>query len=165
MVSLFPKETWRERPNGLRKDLVQLLADMKPGFIRFPGGCIVEGRRLDGRYHWKTTIGEIAERKALVNRWNDEFQHRPAPDYYPVVRAGILRILPACRGRRRRAAADRQLRHGVPVQFEPRLRAARRVRIRYVQDALDLIEFANGPVDEPHGASCARRWGIRRRST
>ena len=82
MVSLYPKETWQNRPNGLRKDLVQLLADMKPGFIRFPGGCIVEGRRLELRYDWKKTVGEIAERKALVNRWNDEFSHRPAPDYF-----------------------------------------------------------------------------------
>ena len=50
MVSLYPKETWKNRPNGLRTDLVQLLADMKPGFMRFPGGCIVEGRRLELRY-------------------------------------------------------------------------------------------------------------------
>ena len=50
MISLYPKETWKNRPNGLRKDMVQLLADMKPGFVRFPGGCIVEGRRLESRY-------------------------------------------------------------------------------------------------------------------
>jgi hypothetical protein len=53
MISLFPQHTWKERPNGLRADLVQLLADMKPGFIRFPGGCIVEGRELAARYQWK----------------------------------------------------------------------------------------------------------------
>ena len=82
MVSLYPKETWKNRPNGLRKDLVQLLADMKPGFIRFPGGCIVEGRRLELRYDWKKTVGDVSERKALVNRWNDEFGHRPTPDYF-----------------------------------------------------------------------------------
>ena len=62
MVSLFPVETWQHRPNGLRKDLVQLLADMHPGFIRFPGGCIVEGRRLANRYQWKNTVGDIDER-------------------------------------------------------------------------------------------------------
>jgi alpha-N-arabinofuranosidase len=61
---------------------VQLLADMKPGFIRFPGGCIVEGRRLELRYDWKKTVGELSERKSLVNRWNEEFAHRPAPDYF-----------------------------------------------------------------------------------
>jgi len=53
MVSLFPQHTWKERPQGLRADLVQWLADLKPGFIRFPGGCIVEGRDLANRYQWK----------------------------------------------------------------------------------------------------------------
>ena len=55
---------------------------MKPGFLRFPGGCIVEGRRLELRYDWKQTVGDISGRKALVNRWNDEFDHRPTPDYF-----------------------------------------------------------------------------------
>ena len=61
MVSLFPRDTWKQRPNGLRPDLVRWLADLKPAFLRFPGGCIVEGRRLDLRYQWKTTIGDLAE--------------------------------------------------------------------------------------------------------
>jgi alpha-N-arabinofuranosidase len=55
MISLFPQETWNNRPNGLRKDLVQKLYDLKPGFLRFPGGCIVEGRNLAERYQWKKT--------------------------------------------------------------------------------------------------------------
>ncbi|HTD56547.1 MAG TPA: hypothetical protein VK670_14250, partial [Silvibacterium sp.] len=78
LVSLYPVDTWKRRPNGLRKDLVQLLYDMHPGFIRFPGGCIVEGRRLVNRYQWKTTVGDISQRKTIVNRWNDEFDQRPA---------------------------------------------------------------------------------------
>ena len=82
MVSLFPVDTWNHRANGLRKDIVQLLYDMHPGFIRFPGGCIVEGRQLATRYRWKTTVGDIAERKSIINRWNDEFDHKPAPDYF-----------------------------------------------------------------------------------
>jgi alpha-N-arabinofuranosidase len=53
MISLFPADTWKGRKNGLRKDLVQLLYDMNPGFLRFPGGCIVEGRTLEQRYQWK----------------------------------------------------------------------------------------------------------------
>src|SRR6476646_2421220 len=73
MVSLFPVDTWQHRPNGLRKDLVQLLADMHPGFLRFPGGCIVEGRLLARRERWKTTVGDIAKRQTIINRWNDEF--------------------------------------------------------------------------------------------
>ena len=61
MVSFFPADTWKGRPDGLRKDLVQMIADLKPGFIRFPGGCIVEGRDLTNRYQWKTTVGPVDE--------------------------------------------------------------------------------------------------------
>ncbi len=82
MVSLFPVNTWKNREGGLRADLVQLLADMKPGFLRFPGGCIVEGRDLDSRYQWKKTVGTIEERELIINRWNTEFAHRLAPDYF-----------------------------------------------------------------------------------
>ena len=55
---------------------------MHPGFLRFPGGCIVEGRYLEYRYQWKTTIGDPNDRTLIINRWNDEFPHKPAPDYY-----------------------------------------------------------------------------------
>ena len=81
LISLFPKKTWRGRAGGLRADLVQLLSDLKPGFVRFPGGCIVEGRELATRYQWKNTIGDVADRKLIINRWNQEFRHKPAPDY------------------------------------------------------------------------------------
>jgi alpha-L-arabinofuranosidase len=57
MISLFPSDTWKGRKEGLRADMVQMLADMKPGFIRFPGGCIVEGHDLSVRYQWKKTLG------------------------------------------------------------------------------------------------------------
>ena len=82
MVSLYPVDTWNHRANGLRPDLVQLLADLHPGFLRFPGGCIVEGRQLATRYRWKKTVGDIAERQTIINRWSDEFDHRPTPDYF-----------------------------------------------------------------------------------
>jgi hypothetical protein len=81
-VSLFPRETWKQRNGGLRKDLVQLLEELKPGFLRFPGGCIVEGRDLANRYQWKNTVGGLDNRKLLMNRWNVEFPKRAAPDYY-----------------------------------------------------------------------------------
>ncbi len=89
MVSLFPVDTWKGPPNGLRKDLVQLLYDMHPGFIRFPGGCIVEGRQLLTRYRWKTTVGDIAKRQTIINRWNYEFDQRPAPDYFQLFGLGF----------------------------------------------------------------------------
>src|SRR5262249_9713742 len=69
MVSLFPQKTWKNRPGGLRADMVQALADLKPGFMRFPGGCIVEGSELAVRYQWKKTIGPVEERPLLINRW------------------------------------------------------------------------------------------------
>src|ERR671923_221622 len=77
MVSLFPADTFNNRPYGLRKDLAQMLKDMHPGFLRFPGGCIVEGRYLETRYQWKKTIGDPSDRTLLINRWNDEFPHKP----------------------------------------------------------------------------------------
>src|SRR5688572_6229842 len=81
-VSLFPQKTWKDRPGGLRADMIQALADLKPGFFRFPGGCIVEGSDLSKRYQWKNTLGPVEERPLLINRWNYEFLHRPTPDYY-----------------------------------------------------------------------------------
>ena len=75
VVSLFPKDTFNGRENGLRPDLMQLLKDMQPGFLRFPGGCIVEGRTLAERYQWKETIGDVAARVPLITRWNTEFTH------------------------------------------------------------------------------------------
>lgn len=82
MISLFPQHTWKERGNGLRADLVQLLADIHPGFLRFPGGCIVEGRELVNRYQWKKTVGDVNDRELIMNRWNNEFAHRATPDYF-----------------------------------------------------------------------------------
>src|SRR4029078_7866185 len=69
LVAVFPADTWAHRENGLRADLVQLLKDLHPGFLRFPGGSIVEGRFLEGRYQWKKTIGGPAGAEADVDRW------------------------------------------------------------------------------------------------
>ena len=96
----------------------QLLKDLHPGFLRFPGGCIVEGRYLDGRYQWKKTIGDPCRTGALiVNRWNDEFVDKPAPDYYQSFGLGFYEYFQLAEDHRRRAAADPQLRDGVPVQL------------------------------------------------
>jgi len=150
MVSLFPQHTWKERPGGLRADLVQLLADMKPGFIRFPGGCIVEGRDLVSRYQWKKTVGNVEDRQLIVNRWNTEFAHRPTPDYYQSFGLGFFEYF--------RLAEDigaeplPVLNCGMACQFN----TAEVVPVGdldpYIQDALDLIEFANGDVNTKWGA-------------
>ena len=149
MVSLFPVDTWNHRPNGLRKDLVQLLYDMHPGFIRFPGGCIVEGRRLMTRYRWKTTVGDIAERHAIVNRWNDEFDFRPAPDYFQSFGLGFYEYFQLAEDIGARPLPI--LNCGMACQFNSSETAKLDELNEYIQDALDLIEFANGPVDSPWG--------------
>jgi alpha-N-arabinofuranosidase len=152
MVSLFPVDTWKGRANGLRADLVQMLADLKPGFLRFPGGCIVEGRSLDVRYQWKTTIGDPAERKLIVNRWNTEFNHRLTPDYYQSFGLGFYEyfLLSEDLG----AEPMPILNCGMACQFNTGELAPLEELGPYVQDALDLIEFANGPAD--------RGWGRKR---
>jgi alpha-N-arabinofuranosidase len=149
MVSLFPVDTWKGRPNGLRKDLVQLLADMHPGFIRFPGGCIVEGRQLLTRYRWKTTIGDVAERKTIINRWNDEFDFRPAPDYFQSFGLGFYEYFQLAEDIGARPLPI--LNCGMACQFNTDETAKMSELDEYVQDALDLIDFANGPVTSPWG--------------
>jgi alpha-L-arabinofuranosidase len=149
MISLFPVDTWAHRPNGLRKDLVQLLADMHPGFIRFPGGCIVEGRRLATRYQWKTTVGDIAARRTIVNRWNDEFDHRPAPDYFQSFGLGFYEYFQLAEDIG--AAPLPILNCGMACQFNTSELAQQSDTKEYIQDALDLIEFANGPATSPWG--------------
>jgi alpha-L-arabinofuranosidase len=149
MVSLYPKETWKDRPNGLRKDLVQLLADMQPGFIRFPGGCIVEGRRLELRYDWKNTVGGISERQTLVNRWNDEFDHRPTPDYFQSFGLGFFEYFQLAEDVG--ASPLPIVNCGMACQFNSSETVPLEKLDPFVQDALDLIAFANGPVDS--------RWG------
>ncbi len=149
MVSLFPGDTWKGRPNGLRADLVQLLADMKPGFIRFPGGCIVEGYNLDLRYQWKKTIGDIDSRKTIINRWNTEFAHRLTPDYYQSFGLGFFEYFQLAED----IGAEPLpiLNCGMACQFNS-AEVADLVEIDpYIQDALDLIEFANGAPDTKWG--------------
>jgi alpha-N-arabinofuranosidase len=149
MVSLFPVDTFKHRPNGLRKDLVQLLADMHPGFLRFPGGCIVEGRLLATRYRWKTSIGDIAQRKTIINRWNDEFDYRPAPDYFQSFGLGFYEYFQLAEDIGAQPLPI--LNCGMACQFNTDETAALDQLDEYIKDALDLIEFANGPVTSPWG--------------
>lgn len=151
-ISLFPSDTWKGREGGLRKDLAEALADLSPGVFRFPGGCIVEGTDLETRYNWKNSIGPVENRPLNENRWEYTFPHRFYPDYFqsyglgffeffqlsedigaeplPIVSCGL-----ACQFQNNDISAH------VPVdQLDP-----------YIQDALDLIEFANGPTDSEWG--------------
>jgi alpha-L-arabinofuranosidase len=149
IISLFPEDTWKKRPGGMRADMIQMLADMKPGFIRFPGGCIVEGHDLSVRYQWKKTIGPIEDRQLIINRWNSEFSHRPTPDYFQTFGLGFFEYFQLAEDIG--ATALPILNCGMACQFN----TAEVVPIDqldpYVQDALDLIEFANGDVNSQWG--------------
>jgi alpha-L-arabinofuranosidase len=142
IVSLFPHDTWKNRPGGLRNDLVQKIADLKPGFIRFPGGCIVEGKDLSNRYQWKTTVGNVYDRTLIMNRWNVEFRHRPAPDYYQSFGLGFYEyfLLADDLG----AEPLPILNCGMACQFNSGEVVAMDELQPYIDDALDLIEFSNG---------------------
>lgn len=150
MVSLFPADTWKERPNGLRKDIVEMIADLKPGFIRFPGGCIVEGRDLTNRYQWKTTLGPIEERKMIINRWNMEIRDRQAPDYFQSFGLGFFEYFQLAED----IGAEPLpiLNCGMSCQFNAGEVVPLNELDPYIQDALDLIEFANGTTSTKWGA-------------
>lgn len=149
MISLFPEDTWKKRPGGMRADMIQMLADMKPGFVRFPGGCIVEGIDLANRYQWKKTIGPIEERQLIMNRWNVEFPHRAAPDYFQTFGLGFFEYFQLCED----IGAEPLpiLNCGMACQFNTAEVVALDQLDPYVQDALDLIEFANGDVTTTWG--------------
>lgn len=149
MISLFPEDTWKGRKNGLRKDIVQLLADMKPGFLRFPGGCIVEGRTLAERYQWKKTVGDVENREMLINRWNEEFAHKPTPDYFQTFGLGFFEYFQLSEDLG--AEALPILSCGIACQFNTGELVPMEDLDPYVQDALDLIEFANGGTETPWG--------------
>ena len=149
MISLFPNDTWKNRPGGLRSDLVQLLADLKPGFIRFPGGCIVEGYELATRYQWKKTIGNVEDRKVIINRWNTEFKHRLTPDYFQSFGLGFFEYFQLAEDLG--AEPLPILSCGMACQFNSAEVVPMDQLDPYIQDALDLVEFANGAADSPWG--------------
>lgn len=144
-ISLFPVDTWKGHENGLRKDLAQALADLKPGIFRFPGGCIVEGTDLATRYDWKNSVGPVENRPLNENRWQYTFAHRFYPDYYQSYGLGFYEFFQL--SEEIGAEPLPVLSCGLSCQFQnPNADAHVPVdRLQdYVQDALDLIEFANG---------------------
>jgi alpha-L-arabinofuranosidase len=154
MVSLFPQQTFNNRRNGLRPDLAQLLKDLRPGFVRFPGGCIVEGRTLSQRYQWKSTIGDVAQRRLIMNRWNVEFPPpRNAPDYYESMGLGFFEYFQLCEDIGAKPLPI--LNCGMACQFNMAELVPMDQLDPYVQDVLDLIEFANGPATSTWGGKRA----------
>ncbi len=154
-ISLFPTDTWKGRENGMRKDLAQALFDMHPGVFRFPGGCIVEGTDLATRYQWKNTVGPVENRPLNENRWHYTFTNRYFPDYYQSYGLGFFEFFQLCEDFGSEALPV--ISCGLSCQFQnpdptkPGVHVALDELEPYIQDALDLIEFANGPADSKWG--------------
>src|SRR5690606_22933823 len=152
VISLFPEKTFKHRPNGLRADLAQVLADMKPRFIRFPGGCLVHGDGLGNMYRWKHTIGPIEERVEQKNLWG---YHQTAGlgyfEYFQFcedIGAKPLPVVPA--------AVSCQNSGGTWRIGGTGQRALPMEEMNdYIQEVLDLIEWANGPATSVWGAKRA----------
>ncbi|MBP7049435.1 MAG: hypothetical protein KBE65_00305 [Phycisphaerae bacterium] len=138
-VSLFPAQTWKGRRNSLRPDIAQMIADLKPGFIRFPGGCVVEGGTVETAYNWKRTVGPVENREERWGPWNYRFTHG----------MGLYEYLQFCEdlgaeplwvGFCGQTCIFRQL-ENVPMD-----------QMDWVRDNfLDVVEYANGPTDSKWG--------------
>ncbi len=140
MVSLFPGDTWKGQPGGLRSDLAKMMEELRPSFVRFPGGCWVEGQDLKDAYRWKETIGPVSERRNQWNLWQ----------YYSTHGLGYLEYLMLCEnlGAEPLFVINCGMSHSevVPMaQMGP-----------FVQDALDAIEYANGSADTVWGSMRVR---------
>lgn len=139
MVSLFPQDTYKERKNGLRKDLAQSIADLHPKFLRFPGGCVSHGASLENAYRWKETVGDLAERKPNYNLWG--YHQTYGLGFYEYflfsedMGAIPLPVIPV----------------GISCQFRNRQVEPIEKMGPWIQDAIDLIEFANGDVTTEWG--------------
>lgn len=149
-ISMFPEDNW----HGLRADLVQDLADLHPGIFRFPGGCIVEGTDLATRYQWKNSVGSVENRPLNENRWNYTFPHRMYPNYYQSYGLGFYEFF--LLSEKIGAEPLPVVSCGLACQFQNKDDDANaHVAVKdlqpYIDDALDLIEFANGGVNTKWG--------------
>ncbi len=140
VISLFPKETFRNRPNGLRSDLATMLLKLKPSFARFPGGCWVEGDNLRLSYRWKQTIGDVADRRYQYNIW----------DYFSTNGLGFHEYLQMCED------LDAEPLFVINCGMSHREIVPLREMKPWVQDALDALEYANGSVDTRWGSMRAK---------
>ena len=139
MLSLMPQDTYKG--HGLRKDLAEVIADLKPRFVRFPGGCMLHGQGLENVYHWKESVGPLKDRKPAKNIWNyhqtrklgffEYFQwcEDMGAEPLPVLAAGV-----PCQNSQPNAQGICGQQGGIPMADMP----------QYVQDVLDLVEWANG---------------------
>ena len=147
-VSLFPVDTYKGHENGMRKDLATALEQLQPGVFRFPGGCIVEGTDLATRYQWKNSVGPVENRPLNENRWHYTFTHRYFPDYFQSYGLGFYEyfLLSEEIG----AEPLPVLNVGMSCQFQNDIKHENEVHVPldqlqpYIDDCIDLIDFANG---------------------
>ncbi|HLP07989.1 MAG TPA: alpha-L-arabinofuranosidase C-terminal domain-containing protein [Opitutaceae bacterium] len=145
-ISLFPERTFRDRRNGLRADLAQAIADLKPKFIRFPGGCLAHGDGVNNFYRWKDTIGPVEQRRGQRNLWG----------YHQSVGLGYFEFFQFCEDIGARplpvvpAAVSCQNSNFSPGHGQQCLPLED--LSAYIQDLCDLIEWANGPATSRWGA-------------
>lgn len=153
VISLFPEKTFRNHPNGLRADLAQVIADMKPSFMRFPGGCLVHGDGVGNMYRWKTTIGPIEQRIEQKNIWG--YHQTVGLGYYEYfqfcedIGARPVPVLPAAVSCQNSGGTWRI--GGTGQQAIPMADMD-----EYIQEVLDLIEWANGPETSAWGSMRAQ---------
>jgi alpha-N-arabinofuranosidase len=141
LVSLFPP-TWKDRPNGLRRDLMQMLVDLKPGFLRFPGGNYLEGGTIASRFDWKKTLGPLTERPGHPAPWG----------YRSTDGMGLMEFLLWCEDMGAEPVLGVYAGYSLGGQYAkpgPELEP-------FVQDALDEIEYVTGPVTSTWGARRAK---------
>jgi alpha-L-arabinofuranosidase len=152
VISLFPEKTFKNRPNGLRADLAQVLADLKPKFIRFPGGCLAHGDGLGNMYRWKNTIGPIEQRKEQRNIWG--YHQTTGLGYFEYfqfcedIGAKPLPVLPAAVSCQNSGGTWRIGGTGQKAIPTNEMK-------EYIQEVFDLIEWANGPANSVWGAKRA----------
>lgn len=147
-VSLFPVDTYNGDENGMRKDLAQALYDMHPGVFRFPGGCIVEGTDLESRYQWKNSVGPVENRPLNENRWHYTFTSRYYPNYFQSYGLGFYEYFRL--SEQIGAEPLPVLSVGLSCQYQNEIRDEKKVHVAmedlqpYIDDCIDLIDFANG---------------------
>jgi len=145
MVSLFPKNTFKGRKNGLRSDLAKAIGDIHPRFVRFPGGCLAHGDGIANIYKWKNSIGPLAARKPDRNLWG----------YHQTMGLGYYEYFQFCEDID--AAPVPVIAAGVPCQNSATGGGGQQGGIpmsemgQYIQDIVDLIEYANGDVKTEWG--------------
>ena len=145
-VSLFPVKTYKGHENGMRLDVAQALEDLHPGVFRFPGGCIVEGTDLETRYQWKNSVGPVENRPLNENRWHYTFTYRYFPDYFQSYGLGLFEYFQLAE--EIGAEPLPVLNVGMACQFQNGVEAhapcTKEGLQQFIDDCIDLIDFANG---------------------